>query len=126
MKLLNIVSSASIQLELGNTSLKVPRSPQDNLSAFSLLRDTSGKEPRVPVPQEQRATVTPEYIVAALPFALASRANEKQVGWEPVDVTSELQMLIDELDQTPVHNVHSVAVLYIPSDCIRVDCLTEL
>ncbi len=118
--LLNIISSLSIQLEIGNTLLKVPIRPADNLAALALLRSGQSppREPRLVQPQDQKASLTPEYIVAAFPFALANRVNEKQVGWESVDVTAELQGLIEDLDNIPIQTIHTVAMLYIPSQGI--------
>ena len=107
IKVRNLVSSTTYNLQLQTPMPTVPH--KESLAALREGRKIIGSK-------EQEIKITPEHILNNFP-SIALRVNEKNPGWDAVEVKEEIAKLIESLDSTPVHDTHSIGVVYIPEGC---------
>ncbi len=121
----NAVSGLVLRYQLNNSPQLAPQSASHNLAALTELQAgleetkvASRSSPEALAKPKRdadaEAAFKPEYVVSRLPFVLYNPMHERLPGWEPVEVTTDAQKMLQELDALPVHNTHTVGVIYIP------------
>lgn len=119
VKTRNIVSTSVFQLNVKNIQPKIQQKSQNVLPIIQELQFSSKKDDLketndIHRKEENDISMNPENLFSFLPYSLYNRQYEKLLGWEPVKINKELQNLLQNLDTTEVHNIHSIGVVYIP------------
>ncbi len=112
----NVISSTVQSVTIASVVPKLQSSRQDNQATLARLRASSASEEgRVPAKSEDRIpTISPEWVTSTLALGPGSRPHERQLSWERLDLNADLLFFAELLDRTPVHTLHTVAILYIP------------
>jgi len=116
LKSRNITTNSYIATDFKKQPLsKIYKSPKENFDCLSLIRKDILTE-KIINPKEQEPNISPEFLLANSPLANFCRINEKTTGWEPVEMNAEFGNLLEDLDEIPVFDTYSIAILYVPSN----------